>query len=137
MLAISLLDLTKHQVANIEGALFDVAVVIPLELLFMTSMPHKGRHSVFFKAVEVDPARPFSRTFIVMLDSWRAEGNISGKDGFRSVDQEERRKARHRADLSPETPDHMRKFCQPTGGVFFGIIKDSILETWRTMPLAR
>ena len=64
MLAISLLDSTKHQVTNIESALLDIAVMIPPELLFMTSVPHEGCHSIFFKAVEVDPTRLFSRAFI-------------------------------------------------------------------------
>jgi hypothetical protein len=44
----------------------------------MTSLSHDGGESLFLEAVEVNTMRLFDLSFLVQLDAWSSEGNVSG-----------------------------------------------------------
>jgi hypothetical protein len=76
--AVGLLDASKDEVTNVKGSFLNVAIMIAMWLLVMTSLSHDGGESLFLEAVEVDTACLFGLSFLVELDAWSSEGNISG-----------------------------------------------------------
>jgi hypothetical protein len=54
MHVVGLLDAPEDEVANVEGGFLNVAIMIALELLVVTSLSHDGGESLFFEAVKVD-----------------------------------------------------------------------------------
>jgi hypothetical protein len=74
--AVGLLDAPKNEVANVEGSFLNVAVIVS-ELLVMTSLSHNGSESLFFEDVEVDATCLLSLSFLVELDAWSSEGDVS------------------------------------------------------------
>jgi hypothetical protein len=101
MHAIGLLDAPKDEVANIEGGFHNVAIVISLDLLVVTSLSHDGSKPLFSKAVGVDSTCLLGFSFLIELDVWSSKGDIGGLYGFRSVDLKEGPKACGGADLAP------------------------------------
>jgi hypothetical protein len=78
MHAVSLLDAPEDKVANIEGRLLNIAIVIASKMLVVTSLSHDGSKPLFFKAVEVDATCLFSFSFLVELDAWSSKGDVGG-----------------------------------------------------------
>jgi hypothetical protein len=78
MHAIGLLDALEDEVANIEGSFPNVAIVIPSELLVVTSLSHDGSKPLSFKAVKVDSTCLLGFSFFVELDSWSSKGDVGG-----------------------------------------------------------
>jgi hypothetical protein len=78
MHAVGLLDAPEDEVANIEGSFPNVAIVIPSELLVMTSLSHDGSKPLLFKAVEVDSTCLLGFSFFVELDAWNSKGDVGG-----------------------------------------------------------
>jgi hypothetical protein len=78
MHAVSLLDAPEDKVANSEGRLLNVAIVISSKLLIVTSLSHDGSKPLLFKAVEVDTTCLLGFSFFVELDTWSSEGNVGG-----------------------------------------------------------
>jgi hypothetical protein len=74
--AVGLLDAPKNEVANVEGSFLNVAVIAS-ELLVMTSLSHNGSESLSFEDVEVDATCLLSLSFLVELDAWSSEGDVS------------------------------------------------------------
>jgi hypothetical protein len=75
--AVGLLDALEDEVANVKGGFLDVEVVIAPKLLIMTGLSLDCSESLFFKAVEVDPACLFGLSSLVELDAWSSKGNVS------------------------------------------------------------
>jgi hypothetical protein len=73
-----LLDVPKDEVANVEGSFHNVAIVIALKLLVVTSLSHDGSKPLFFKAVEVNPMCLLGFSLFVELDLWSSKGDVSG-----------------------------------------------------------
>jgi hypothetical protein len=78
MHAVGLLDAPEDKVANIEGCLLNVAIVIASKLLVVTSLPHDGCEPLFPKAVEVDPMCLLGFSVFVEVDAWSSKGDVSG-----------------------------------------------------------
>jgi hypothetical protein len=75
----------------------------------MTSLSHDSGESLFFETIEVDATCLLGLSFLVELNLWGSESDVSRKYDFGSVDQKEGQKACGRADLSPKTPDYVRQ----------------------------
>jgi hypothetical protein len=75
--AVGLLEVPKDEVTNVEGSFLNVAIMIASELLVVTSLSHDGNASLFFEAVEVDATCLLGLYFLVELDAWSSEGDIS------------------------------------------------------------
>jgi hypothetical protein len=78
MHAVGLLDVPEDKVANIEGYLLNLAIVISSKLLVVTSLSHDGSKPLLFKAVEVNTACLLSFSFLVELDAWSSKGDVGG-----------------------------------------------------------
>jgi hypothetical protein len=78
MHAVGLLDAPKDKVANIEGCLLDLAIVISSKLLVMTSLSHDGSKPMLFKAVEVNTTCLLGFSFLIELDAWSSKGDVGG-----------------------------------------------------------
>jgi hypothetical protein len=78
MHAIGLLDAPEDEVANVKGSFPNIAIVIPSELLVVTSLSHNDSKPLFFKAVEVDSTCLLSFSFLVEFDAWSSKGDVSG-----------------------------------------------------------
>ena len=76
--AVGLLDAPEDEVANVEGSFPNIAIVIPSELLVVTSLSHDGSKPLFFKAVKVDLA--CRRALFVVLDARSSEGKVGWED---------------------------------------------------------
>jgi hypothetical protein len=74
---VGLLDAPKDEVANIEGSFLNVAIMMTLELLVMMSLSHNGGEPLFFEAVKVDATCLLGLSFLVELDAWSSEGDVS------------------------------------------------------------
>jgi hypothetical protein len=74
--AVSFLDTSKDEVANIEGSYHNVAIVVASELLVVTSLSHNCNETLFFEAVEVDARCLLGLSFLVELDAWSSEGDV-------------------------------------------------------------
>jgi hypothetical protein len=72
---IGFLDTPKDEVANVEGSFPNVAIVVALELLVVTSLSHNSSESLFFEAV--DAMCLLGLSFLVDLDAWSSEGDVS------------------------------------------------------------
>jgi hypothetical protein len=75
--AVGLLGASEDEVANVEGSLLNVAIMIVSKLLVVTSLPHESGESLFFEAVEVDAACLLGLSFLVELDPWSSKGDVS------------------------------------------------------------
>lgn len=53
------LDPMKHQIANIEGAFFNILVMVAPYRLLMACILDESRHSVLLEAVDVNPSAFF------------------------------------------------------------------------------
>jgi hypothetical protein len=80
--AVSLLDASKDKVAKIEGGFLNIAVVVAMQLLVVTGLPHDSGESLFFKTVEVDATCLLGLSFLIELNSWSSKGDIGRKYGF-------------------------------------------------------
>jgi hypothetical protein len=80
--AISLLDASKDEVANVEGSFPNVAIMIAIQLLVMTSLSHDGGKSLFLEAVEVDATCFLCLSFLVELNPWSSESDVDRKYDF-------------------------------------------------------
>jgi hypothetical protein len=78
MHAVSLLDAPKDKVANIEGRLLNVAIMISSNLLVVTSLSHDGSKPMLFKVIEVDAMCLLGFSFLVELDAWSSKGDVGG-----------------------------------------------------------
>jgi hypothetical protein len=76
MHAVGLLDASENWVADVEGGLLDVAIVVPTELLAVTSLPHDSSHSMFFEAIEVDTMSLLGFSLFIELYAWSSECNV-------------------------------------------------------------
>jgi hypothetical protein len=76
MHAVSLLDAPKDEVDNVEGSFPNVAIVIPSELLVVTSLSHDGSKPLFFKAVEVDSTCLLGLSLFIELNAWSSKGDV-------------------------------------------------------------
>jgi hypothetical protein len=74
--AVSVLDAPKNEVANVEGSFLNVAVMIALEILVVTSLSHNNSECLFFEVVEVDATCLLGLSFLVELDAWSSEGDV-------------------------------------------------------------
>jgi hypothetical protein len=74
---VGLLDAPKDEVANIEGSFLNVAIMMTLELLVVMSLSHNGGEPLFFEAVKVDATCLPGLSFLVELDAWSSEGDVS------------------------------------------------------------
>jgi hypothetical protein len=75
--AVGLLDVPKDEVANIEGSFLNVVIIVATKMLVMTSLSHNGGESLFFEVVKVDAACLFGLSFLIELDPWSFEGDVS------------------------------------------------------------
>jgi hypothetical protein len=73
---------TKDEVANVEGSILNVAIMVASKLLVVTSLSHDGGESLFFEAVEVDAVCLLGLSFLVELDPWSSESDIGRKYNF-------------------------------------------------------
>jgi hypothetical protein len=80
--AVSLLDASKDEVANIEGGFLNIAIVVATQLLVVTGLPHDSGESLFFETVEVDATCLLGLSFLVELNSWRSDVDVGKKYGF-------------------------------------------------------
>jgi hypothetical protein len=78
MHAVSLLDAPEDEVANVEGSFPNVVIMIPSELLVVTSLSHDGNKPLLFEAVEVDSSCLLGFSFLVELDAWSSKGDVGG-----------------------------------------------------------
>jgi hypothetical protein len=78
MHALGLLDAPEDEVTNVEGSFPNVAIVIPSELLVLTSLSHDGSKPLFFEAVKVDSTCFLDFSFLVELDAWSSKGDVGG-----------------------------------------------------------
>jgi hypothetical protein len=78
MHVVGLLDASEDEVAKVEGSFPNVAIVIPLELLVMTSLSHDDSKALLFKVVEVDPTCLLGFSLFVDLDAWSSKSNVGG-----------------------------------------------------------
>jgi hypothetical protein len=76
MHAVGLLDASEDKVANIEGRLLNVAIVISSKLLVVTSLSHDASKPLLFKAIEVDVTCLLGFSFLVELDAWSYKGDV-------------------------------------------------------------
>jgi hypothetical protein len=74
---VGLLDAPKDEVANIEGSFLNVAIMMTLELLVVMSLSHNDGEPLFFEAVKVDATCLLGLSFLVELDAWSSEGDVS------------------------------------------------------------
>jgi hypothetical protein len=74
---VGLLDAPKDEVANIEGSFLNVAIMMTSELLVVMSLSHNGGEPLFFEAVKVDATCLLGLSFLVELDAWSSEGDVS------------------------------------------------------------
>jgi hypothetical protein len=84
---IGLLDTPEDEVANIDGSLLNVAVVISSKLLIVTRLSHDSSKPLLFKVVEVDTTGSPDFSFFVKLYAWSSKGDVGRQYGFRSIDQ--------------------------------------------------
>jgi hypothetical protein len=75
--AVILLGASEDEVANVEGSVLNIAIMIVSKLLVVTSLPHESGESLFFEAVEVDAACLLGLSFLVELDPWSSKGDVS------------------------------------------------------------
>jgi hypothetical protein len=75
---VGLLDTPKDDVANVEGSLPDIAIMVATELLVVTSLSHDDSKSLFFKSIEVDTACLLGLSFLVELDAWSPKSVVGG-----------------------------------------------------------
>jgi hypothetical protein len=80
--AVSLLNASEDEVANVEGGLLNIAIVVATQLLVVTSLPHDSGESLFFETVEVDATCLLGLSFLVELNSWSSEGDVGRKYSF-------------------------------------------------------
>jgi hypothetical protein len=78
MHVVGLLDAPEDEVTDVEGSFPNVAIVIPSELLVVTSFSHDASKPLFFKVVRVDSTCLLGFSFFVELDAWSSKGDISG-----------------------------------------------------------
>jgi hypothetical protein len=76
MHAVGLLDAPEDKIANIEGCLLNLAIVISSKLLVVTSLSHDGSKPMLFKAVEVNTTCLLGFSFLVELDVWSSKGDV-------------------------------------------------------------
>jgi hypothetical protein len=79
---VGLLDASKDEVTNVKGSFLNVAIMIAAWLLVMMSLSHDGGESLFFEAVEVDATCLLGLSFLVELNLWNSERDVSGKYDF-------------------------------------------------------
>jgi hypothetical protein len=75
--AAGLLDAPEGEIANVKGAFPDIAVVISSKLLTVMGLSHDGSKSLFSEAIEVDAVCLLGLSFLVELDAWSSEGDVS------------------------------------------------------------
>jgi hypothetical protein len=80
--AVSLLDASEDEVANVEGGLLNIAIVVATKLLVVTGLPHDSGESLFFETIVVDATCLLSLSFLVELNSWSSEGDVGRKYSF-------------------------------------------------------
>ena len=63
------LDSSQNQVADVEVALMDVAIMMAPELLLISRMLYGGRQAVFLYRVDVGASSHFDFIFVVVLNA--------------------------------------------------------------------
>jgi hypothetical protein len=76
MHVVGLLDAPGDKIANIEGRLLNVVIMISSKLLVMTSLSHDGSKPLLFKAVQVNTTCLLGFSFLVELDVWSSKGDV-------------------------------------------------------------
>jgi hypothetical protein len=65
-------------VANVEGGLLNIAIVVPTKFLVVTSLPHDNGHYLLLKAVKVDTTSLVGFSLLVELYAWSAKSDVGG-----------------------------------------------------------
>ena len=100
------LDSSQNQVADIEVALVDIAIMIAPELLLISRMLYGGRQVVLLCRVDVGASSRFGFVFIIVLDAQSTKSYVRWQDYFRTVHHEEWRVADGPAFLRAESPNY-------------------------------
>ena len=122
------MDSSQNQVADVEVALVDVAIMIAPELLFISRVLYGGRQAVLLSRVDVGASSQFGFVFVIVLDARSTKSYVRWLDYFRTVHHEEWRIAGSPASLCAEPPDYSRYFLEPLCTIFFDRIENSGLE---------
>jgi hypothetical protein len=80
------LDAMQDHVAHVEVSAMYVSVVVAPGLLFVPGVLSARNNAVLFDRVDVLAPSCFSLTFFIVLDARGTEGNVTRKDGLRTVD---------------------------------------------------
>jgi hypothetical protein len=62
--------MTEDEIANIEGAFLDVAVVVASDTLQVPCLLDEGRAASFFESINVNSSTVFRDGFVVVLYCW-------------------------------------------------------------------
>ena len=100
------LDSSQNQVADVEVALVDVAIMIAPALLLISRMLYGGRQAVLLWRVDVGALSYFSFILIVVLDARGTKSYVQWQDCFRTVHHEEWRVIGGPVSLCAESPNY-------------------------------
>ena len=106
MSAGGLLDSSQNQVADVEVALVDVAIMIAPELLLISRMLSGGRQAVLLCRVDVGASSHFGLVFVVLLDARSTKSYVRWQDCFRTIHHEKWRITGGPASLYAESPNY-------------------------------
>ena len=102
------LDSSQNQVADVDVALVDIAIMIAPQLLLISRMLSGGHQAVLLCRVDVGASSHFGFVFVVVLDARSTKSYVRWQDCFRTVHHKEWRVAGSPAFLCAETPDYSR-----------------------------
>ena len=83
------LDSSQDQVANVEVALVDVAIMIAPELLLISRVLDGGCQAVLLCRVNVRAPSRFGFVLVVVLDARSTKSYVRWQDCFKTVHHEE------------------------------------------------
>ena len=100
------LDSSQNQVADVEVALMDIAIMIAPELLLISRVLNGGRLAVLLCRVDVGASSHFGFVLVVVLDARSTKSYVRWQDCFRTVHHEEWRITGSPASLCAEPPNY-------------------------------
>ena len=83
------LDSSQNQVADVEVALVNVAIMVAPELLLISRVLDGGRQVVLLCRVDVRASSRFDFVLVVVLDARSTKSYVRWQDCFRTVHHEE------------------------------------------------
>ena len=83
------LDSSQNQVADVEVALVDFAIMIAPDLLHISRMLNGGLQAVLLCRVNVGASSHFGFVFVVILDARSTKSYVRWQDCFRTIHHEE------------------------------------------------